>query len=661
MRGFVAVFTREIFERRLLGAVALALGGVATVLPLIPGLLPGGLSVSELQGALASGCALLLTAMLALSLGASVIASDLVERRLGFYFARPLAGWAVWAGKLGAALALLLGAGLLVVAPALLAGGSLNLSGVWSLGDYSATGSGLLLAWIVALVLLLLASHAVSVIVRARSVWALLDIVALALVAALVWGALRRMQMEGVVRRLTFWSGREGQLGILAWMEIGFFAALLLALAGAGAVQVVQGRTDVRRSHRILSQTLWGSLLVAAVLFMGVAVWTLAAGPDDLLGISQVSVSPGGRWIAFSGPAARRPGYDPSFLYDVDTGRSIRARFGLIALYGYAPPVHFSEDGRWAAWLQWDVPPNYPVVLYRLDLNRPGANPERTSISFPELPPRWALSPDGRRIAFFLGDHRLTVEEIGGPLLAALRFDGSDAFPLLAFAGPDRLRILDGQVAYEALRHLSQSEEPSAIPDLFELDLTSRPPRIVPTGVMPRARLIREVSLSPDASHALQLSRQTLQLFDARSGELLAVLGDSRVRGVFLTDGRIALATRVAGGQELRLLSPDGRSELWRLPFPGARTLIVADQRGAPGTLRVVTSGPKPTDPTREVWTVDLGHGTARSLGRRRLAYPESPLFTLHLPSHPVTLTDKDGVIWLDPAILRERVVLKGS
>jgi hypothetical protein len=658
MRGFVAVFTREIFERRLLGAVALALGGVATILPLIPGLLPGGLSVSELQGALASGCALLLTAILALSLGASIIASDLVERRLGFYFARPLAGWAVWAGKLGAALALLLGAGLLVVTPALLAGGSFNLNGVWSVGEYSATGSGLLFVWIVALLPLLLASHAVSVIIRARSVWALLDIGALALVAGLVWGASRRLQMEGVVRRLTYWSGREGDLGILAWMEIGFFCALLLALAVAGAFQVIEGRTDVRRSHRVLSQTLWGALLAAAVLFMGVAVWTLAAGPDDLVGISQVSVSPNGRWIAFSGPAARRPGYDPSFLYDVDTGRSIRARFGLIALYGYAPPVHFSEDGRWAVWLQWDVPPHYPVVLYRLDLSRPGANPERTSISFSSLPTRWVLSPDGRRIAFFLGDHRLTVEEIGGPLLAAVRFDGAGAFPLLAFAGPDRLRILDGPFVYGALRNFPPSEGLSAVPNLFELDLTSRPLRIVPTGVMPRGGMIREVSLSPDASHALQLSRQTLRLFDARSGELLADLGDGRVRGVFLNDGRIALATRVAGGQELRLLAADGRSELWRLPFPGAHTLIVADQRGAPGTLRVVTSGSKPT---RELWVVDLSHGTARSLGRRRFAYPVSPLVALHLPSHPVTLTDKDGMIWLDPSILRERLVLKGS
>ncbi len=661
MRGFAAVFSREIFERRLLGAVALALGLVAVVLPLVPGLLPGGLSVPEIQGGLAFGCALLLTVILALALGGSVISADLVERRLGFYFARPLAGWAVWAGKISAALALVLGAGLLVVIPALAVGGSINLNGVWGLGEYSVTGPSLVLTWVGGLLLLLFAAHAVSVVVRARSVWVLLDIGALALVAGLVWGALRRLQTEGVAFRLTYWSGREGQLGILAWMEGGLVVVLLLALVVAGALQVVRGRTDVRRSHRILSQALWGALLTAAILFMGLASWILAAGPDDLLGVTHVSASPTGRWIAFSGPAAWRPGYDPSFLYDVDTGRSIRARFGLISLNdGTAGWVSFSADGRWAVWLEYEGTPRGRVVLYRLDLSRPGARPERTSISFPAIPRRVALSPDGRRIAVLHSDRRLTVEEIGGRQLAAVRSDGS-GLPLLAFAGPDRVRIFDNLFTYDAF-HAMPGEDSSTAPDIFELDLTANPPRIVSTGTVPRVRQVRELTLSPNACHALQRSRDTLQVFDARSGEVLAVLGDGKARGFFLTDGRIALVERVAGGQELRLLSPDGRSELWRLLFPGARTLIVADQRaGASGLLRVVTSGPRPADPTHEIWQVDLAHGAARSLGRRRLANLKSPLLALRLPKRPEALSGKDGVIWLDPSSLRQRVVLKGS
>ncbi|HEY0558008.1 MAG TPA: hypothetical protein VGG20_27410 [Thermoanaerobaculia bacterium] len=661
MRGFAAVFTREIFERRLLGVVSLALGVVAVVLPLIPGLLTGGLSVGELQGALAFGCALLLTVLLALFLGGSVIASDLVERRLGFYLARPLAGWAVWAGKMAAALMLVLGAGFLVFLPALLAGGSFNLNGVWGLGEYSVTGVSLVLTWAIGLLLLLLATHAVSVVIRARSVWALLDILALALVAGLVWGALRWLHSEGVVFRLTYWSRRLGQLGILAWMEIGFFVALLLALALAGAFQVMQGRTDVRRSHRVLSLSLWGVLLTAAFLFMGVAGWTLSAGPDDLLGVTHIVASPGGRWVAFTGPAEWRPGYDPSFLYDVDTGRSIRARFGVLSLYNtFDSWMRFSADGRRAVWLELENPPYAPVVLYQIDLTRPGARPQRTSITLPAVPSGLALSPDGRRVAIYPWDRRLTVEEIGGRLLAAVPFSGG-SLPLLAFVGNDRVRIFDSQFAFDGSRNLMLSRDPATGPDIFELDLIASPPRLVPTGVMPRLPQVQEMSLSPDAGAVLQRSRQTLQLFDARSGAVLAVLGDGGARGSFLKDGRIALVSRVPGGQELRLLSPDGRAGLWRIPFPGARTLTVADQRDASGPLKVVTSGPGPSDPTHQIWQVDLDHGTARSLGRRQLASLENPMIALRLPKRARSLSAKDGLIWLDFSTFRQRVVLKGS
>src|SRR4029077_12545575 len=122
MRGFAAVFEREFYERRLLWVVALVLSLVPVVLPLMPGLLPGGASVEDLRSGLAFGLAALLAALLALFLGTSMIASDLAERRLRFYFARPLTGWTLWAGKLTACLTLVLGAGLLVLIPAALLG-----------------------------------------------------------------------------------------------------------------------------------------------------------------------------------------------------------------------------------------------------------------------------------------------------------------------------------------------------------------------------------------------------------------------------------------------------------------------------------------------------------------------------------------------------------
>ena len=55
MRGFVAVLRREVFERRLLVLLALALGLIAVALPLLPGFQPGGVASADLQGGMALG------------------------------------------------------------------------------------------------------------------------------------------------------------------------------------------------------------------------------------------------------------------------------------------------------------------------------------------------------------------------------------------------------------------------------------------------------------------------------------------------------------------------------------------------------------------------------------------------------------------------------
>src|SRR6188768_3876078 len=103
MRGFLAVFEREILERRVLPVAALGFGLMAAVLPLVPGFRMGGFSPAEVRGSIALGLCLLLSTLTALFLGGSVLTSDLLERRMGFYFSRPLSGWALWSGKAAAA------------------------------------------------------------------------------------------------------------------------------------------------------------------------------------------------------------------------------------------------------------------------------------------------------------------------------------------------------------------------------------------------------------------------------------------------------------------------------------------------------------------------------------------------------------------------------
>src|SRR6478672_9959596 len=80
MRGFVAVFEREIVERRLLPLAALALGIVALAAPLLPGM-PAA-APSEVRSGVALGLALIVRLVVAMALGGSVIARDLGERRL---------------------------------------------------------------------------------------------------------------------------------------------------------------------------------------------------------------------------------------------------------------------------------------------------------------------------------------------------------------------------------------------------------------------------------------------------------------------------------------------------------------------------------------------------------------------------------------------------
>jgi hypothetical protein len=658
MRGFVAILRREVFERRLLGLLALALGLIAVVLPLAPGIRPDRMPVSDLQGGTALGLALLLTVILAFFLGSSMIAADLAERRLGFYFSRPLPGWAIWAGKMAAALVLILGGGLLVLVPAALLGGNLNLDGIWGVGNViSVSGPSLVVSWVGFLLLVLLATHAVSVILRARSSWALLDLAALAVVAGLVWGTLRRLKLEGVLLRSTFPALGGGGPGVIAWMELGLLAALLLALAVAGALQVVRGRTDLRRAHRVLSQGLWGMLLAAVLLFVGVAAWVLAAGPGDLLGFSGVAAAPGGRWLACDGPAFRRPGYHPGFLYDLDSGRTVRARFGLLSNFDafgrIDAPVGFSADGRRAVWLEYDGAPfESPVVAFRLDLDRPGSRPVRIPISFPHVPPGFALSPDGRRIATYDWEGRLTVSSVDdGRLLAAARYGSATISPRLVFAGPDRLRIYEVRLADANLRHRVGAPVP-----IFEVDLTASTPQPRKTGELPAmAGGIREWSLSPAGDRVLLRGADTLGLCDATTGMPVATLGSGRARGTFLSDGRIAVVEALAGGgKELRIVPADGRSEPRRLPFPGAWSLIVADQP-APGLLRVVTSRRGAPSAVRDLWAVDLERGLARPLGPRRLAELKLP----QLARGTVDFAGKDGVVWFEPWASRDRVALK--
>ncbi|HEV2845441.1 MAG TPA: hypothetical protein VG477_11390 [Thermoanaerobaculia bacterium] len=637
MRGFAAVFGREVSEWwKSLAIASLALGVVAAVLPM--GMAQSGLSVSDIRSGTALLLAVLLSIALAVILGGSIVSSDLAEKRLGFYFARPLQGWALWTGKLAAAVALAAGGGLLVLVPSLLLGDGPGLS-----GDLGAAApmrmNGLVWAVVLGagLLYVLLAAHAFSVILRSRSPWIGLDIAALGCIVALFGMARGRLILAGV-----------GGASPVLVTDLGLFLLIGPILFAAGAVQVLEGRTDIRRGHRFLSGTLWGLLLALMLLFEASSRWIVHASPADLVAAYHVTAPGEGSWIAIAGPAKKRPNYMPAFLYDVSSGEFERARFGVTYEWGPALAVDFSADGRRAVWLEFlDRPFRSPLAVWYHDLDRPGARPVRTSVLFEGAPPpqSLAVSPDGARFAI-LHKQRILVTEIEtGRLLASLPQPRDIPFSRLSFVGSDRLRL------YVSTNVQGRNSVFSAI-QIFEVDVPAA--TVAPTGHVPGVSVFRGWSLSPAGDRVILRGRKELRLLDARTGEALAELeGGARAFASFLRDGRILVVRSAPEGMELSLFAPDGRAELHRFRFPGSRRLAIADQP-AGDRLRIVTASTldKPRD--WEIRLLDLGTGKVRSVAQRTLTSLDPQGYET-----PFDFKIGGGVVWFDWTTGQERAILK--
>ena len=638
----------------MLAAAALALGLVPLVMPLLPGM-PAA-PPAETRNGVALSLALILSFVLALLLGGSVIARDLAERRLGFYFARPLPGGAIWAGKLAAAAALAAGAGLLVLLPTSLVGGVPDPSGSWGTGWMALSRPEIAAAWLGALVLVVAISHAAGVIFRSRSPWLLLDLAALGVTAATVWTCLKVLARDGA--NIAGW-GRFGPvsaqgLTLLQYVEVVVASAVLLATAAAGAAQVIRGRTDLRRGHRALSLVLWSALLPASLVLAGYTRWFETPAPEDLVSVHGVVPSPAGSWIALYGQAGHRRGSRPGFLFDVGSGRFVRAGFGIPSL-DRPSLVSFSADGGRAFWLEasaGDALGFYQreLELLSLDLRRRGASPQPTRVVVQGMPSAFALSPDGRLAAVVQHD-RLTVTEIGSSRLLASApvADRYHERAVLAFSGPGRVRLyhLDSYWA-----PLAAHSHPTTL-SISELEVATG--RLTATGQV-KETTTSNLSwiLSPSADRGLLRTQNALQLRDGATGALVATLGGEGARGSFLPDGRVALLERSAAGSYLRILDAGSGAEIRRFAFPGIRTVLVADQP-APDRVRAVTRGPAGTAPW-QLWTLHLSTGQA-------LPGPQLALTSLPFEgSRPwPSRRGRDGIVWFDPRMARDLVVLRGG
>lgn len=285
MKGILAVAAREIAERKLLFPGALVAGLIPLGFPLLP-VLRG--NARDARSAAVLLLAITISVAFPLVLGATIFVSDIAQKRLGFYFSRPLPGISIWAGKLLGALLITLGCAFLAAAPVLFLDGK----SAFSAASVALDTPGPLVPALLGILLLLLLAHVVASMARLRSAWVVLDFFLAVLFAVAITLCIRRLLLTGL------WGleeMRQSPERLFSWLT----AALIVIFLAASCVQVADGRTDARRSHGALSATLWGLTAIFTAVLGGLAWRAGSARAADLARVEPgVLMAPRGPWVA---------------------------------------------------------------------------------------------------------------------------------------------------------------------------------------------------------------------------------------------------------------------------------------------------------------------------------------------------------------------------
>ena len=538
VRGLMAIAAREVSERA-------ALLGLAAVVAVVPFVAPRlGIGDRPMVG-LILGAVMLITS--ALLTGCSVIARDLAEGRLGFFLARPLPWWSIWAGKLLAAVVLTFAAGVIVLGPS-------------ALGDEWNPPSG----WWVAIVApgllaLIGTANALAVAYRARSAWFALDF---AMAATLGWIVVR------TARALMEWGAFPLDAVEVLSRALWFLAATVTV---AGAAQVAEGRADIRRGHRVLSIVLWSILAPAVLAYAAWGAWVGRVAPADLQTVVSAWPSPNGSWIAATGRTRwpRPENFTPTVLMDAGGQRFLRVGAG----FSVRGPV-FSEDATRAVWVA-DARTDSPrLMTANLDSNQPSVS----RVPLP-VPPgsvvSVALSADGENVAVVQAN-QATVFKLGSAQALAVAPVRAYWWRPIVFTSDGRAHVL--------------SELSPGILDVVVLDPATR--KATTTGHLATRGNPTE-RWGPGAARVAVIDslgprRPSLTLHDGSTGALIATLvPEGRAGGIavaFMRDGRLGV---VEYGRRvmLRVFSTEGAESLSLEILPTFGFAEVAEV--APGVLAV--------------------------------------------------------------------------
>jgi hypothetical protein len=392
MSKLLAVAVRELRERWLLFPGALVSGCFPLVLPAF------GVE-RELMPVVGAVGAILLGVAAGVIAGASMLARDAANGRLGFLFSRPVSWPVIWGGKWLAALVLVVLSGFLAAIPWMVAfplatvGG--HHGGSW-LRAMSDDPQGAVFFFVVIVLAVGLANFGATLF-RSRSPWVAADLV---LLLAAFWATRRYVAPLWLYGVLIPWG---------PWSVALALAPLVLGFVAGSMAQVAVGRTDVRRAHGALSLGFWAVVGLTLVSAASYWAWVRSAGPADVT-VHAVTPGPGGRWIHVEASAERSGYYPHGFLIDTTSGRYARLPGPSWDRSRSPLGLQFSADGVSAAVL-WTGGQGAALSLF--DLAAP--TPRVTEVALESSPPptwgtAFALSPAAKSV--FL------VHETGASLFA---------------------------------------------------------------------------------------------------------------------------------------------------------------------------------------------------------------------------------------------------
>ncbi len=598
MNGTLAVAAQDLRGKWTVFVAALVVGLVALAVPLFSSI--GSHNTRDARDLAALIFASAFAFGVAVVGGAGMINRELVERRHGFLFARPLSAAAIWGGKVLACWLLAVGSGLVVLLPAAVASGGFHIPWVPS---RSAGGAALVASAAAEVLLLILLFHAIALMARSRMprLLALDAVLGIAVVMAVALA----------VRPLVF------AFALVAFTRgaVAFTVLLFVALFAAGFAQVSRGRTDIRRGHQVLSATLWGTLGVATLLVAGYAHWVTSVKPSDLTNLGVVVPAPKGAWVFVTGRARGHADYEPLFLLDTATGRSV----DLGAEGRWWSDAEFAADGTRAVWLSRPASfTNLARDVVTLDLTNPKSEPVTTRINVPHnrRVARLDLSPDGGRLALCEDRTVSVVDLLTGRLLASARLPQD--------LGWTKVLWVDSTALDLAAWTPTPANADQGDMRLFEFDVERRSltetGRVAGVGRLGFAGLLFDPATGRLVVRVGPRAGASLVLCDARTGAPVATLatcaGISGCGATILAGGTIAVGEAGASGVELRLLSATGALQR-TIPVGPGRALAIGGQP-TPATLVITTQNQaqdlSPDDGTAVL--VDIDTGTVAPLGR---------------------------------------------